>query len=209
MPLLRPCPPLAAALLALALSSAGCTIGPQAGGPDQSAADREARIQAALTKVERAAQLTKDGRKAEALAELEAAVRTYDEFAAAWLNLGAAYMDARRNREALDALERAANLAPTDPRPLHNMGVLWQNQSFLDDAARFFDQALERDPYFRDSLRESIRVDQLRERRDSKTADRIRRALLVETDPVWREFLLRQKQLTDDQVVEPSGSVGR
>ena len=66
----------------------------------------------AVKSVEHAAQLSEAGRREEAAAELEKAVQTAPEFAAARNNLGVQYMYLRRYEQAVAQFEAAARIAP-------------------------------------------------------------------------------------------------
>jgi hypothetical protein len=74
----------------------------------------------------------------------------------------------------------------------------------LDEAARYYSQALERNDRYLPALRKAVEVDQLRDRYDDTTLQRIRRALYLETDPQWKEFLLRQKLKAEQRIVKGS-----
>ncbi|MFO0082068.1 MAG: hypothetical protein ACK55O_05555, partial [Phycisphaerales bacterium] len=67
---------------------------------------------------------------------------------------------------------------------------------------------LARDPNYLPALRNSIRVDDQRDIRTEKQRDRIRAALQLETDPIWREYLQRQKQVVDGRLKESASSLG-
>lgn len=55
---------------------------------------------------------------------------------------GAAYLCLGRSAEALEALERAANLDPRYDEPLANMGVLYRRKGWYDEALAKYDEAL-------------------------------------------------------------------
>ncbi len=121
------------------------------------------------------------------------ALNRYDDFPAAWNNLGVALMQQGEYLDAETAFARAAEQSRTDPRPLFNRGLLWLNRHYPADARRHFNEALQRDPYYLPALRGSIECDiQLRET-TPETLDNIRRALLLEKDTKWLERLETQR----------------
>ena len=66
---------------------------------------------------------------------------------------GVALMYSERTDEARVAFERAAALAPADPHPLLNLGILGERAGQHELAARAFQAALDRDPDSEDALR--------------------------------------------------------
>lgn len=121
------------------------------------------------------------------------ALNRYDDFPAAWNNLGVALMQQGEYLDAETAFARAAEQSRTDPRPLFNRGLLWLNRHYPADARQHFNAALARDPYYLPALRGSIECDiQLRET-NAETLDNIRRALLIEKDAKWLERLESQR----------------
>ncbi len=125
------------------------------------------------------------------------AIERYKDFPQAWFNIGLLYFEKDMALEAANAFTKAAELMPTDPGPKKALGDVWAKQSYYDDASRFYLEALDRNPTYLPALRESIRADHVRDKRTESTAERIKLALELESDPKWRDFLLRQKQLTD------------
>ena len=84
--------------------------------------------------------------------------------------------------------------------------MLWQQRGYMEEASRYYAQALERDENYLPALRESIYVDRHeRNRIDEHIARRIRRAMLLETDPQWLAFFERQKILVEQ---DPASSPG-
>jgi len=125
------------------------------------------------------------------------AIERYRDLPQAWFNIGLLFFEKDMALEASNAFTKAAELMPTDPAAKKALGDVWAKQSYYDDASRFYLEALDRNPTYLPALRESIRADHIRDKRTESTAERIKLALELESDPKWREFLLRQKQLTD------------
>lgn len=123
----------------------------------------------------------------------EDAIGRYDNFPAAWNNLGVALMQQERYLEAEQAFSRAAEQSRNDPRPLYNRGLLWMRRHYPADARKHFNAALERDPYHLPSLRGTIECDIVLRDPSDQTLDNIRRALMLETDSKWLERLESQR----------------
>lgn len=183
-------PALALALLCGVLSA--CATPPAPTMPDPAISVRKAQeIATEAEDLERRGDI--DG----AIIRYRDAIAVYSDFFLAWNNLGRLQLEKNNALDAANSFKTASELAPKDPRPLKNLGDVWAKQSYFEEASRYYNAALERDPNFLPALRESVRMDHLRDNRNEATAARIQRALLQETDPKWREFLLRQKQLAE------------
>lgn len=156
-----------------------------------------------------AQQAEEEGRADEAIRLYREAVTAYRDFPAAWNNLGLLLMNAGDALDAASAFRIAADISPTDPRPMYNLAELWRQRGYLDEAARYYTEALNRDENYLPALREAIFVDRhLRLRTDEIVARRIRRALLLESDPVWRDFFEREKIRVEADPRAASWSVG-
>jgi tetratricopeptide (TPR) repeat protein len=154
-----------------------------------------------------AGMLAKRAEAAEARGNLDEALNLYGQavqlvpsFAAAWNQIGIIHLKRNNGAGAEAAFRQAIENDPRDPRYPFNLGWLWEERSYLDDAAQWYDLALERDPRFLPALRQSVRVDHMRARENERTAERIRTALLLETDPKWREYLQRRREIVEEQV---------
>lgn len=204
-----------AALLVAALSLGACeNNGPKADNvpaPDPQAAELATmnaptrQVLRAQTIVNEARDLERAGRNVEAITKYREAIAVYREFPAAWNNLAVVLAKEKRNLEAAEAFRIAADLAPTDPRPLTNLGDLWFNQGYLEDAGKYYSAALERDSDWLPALRQAVRVDHLRQISDENTSERIRKALLQETDDTWRQYLERRKLQVDQHLRDRTG----
>jgi tetratricopeptide (TPR) repeat protein len=199
----------AVALIIPAIAGIGCTGPSRADRPDITGDDNAAKLRRAQELSIRAQEAERAKRPDEAIALYRQAVGEAPNFSAAWNNLGVLLMKQNQNMEAAGALRRAADLDIRDPRPLANLAALWEQQRYFDDAATFYDQSLARDPNYLPALRNSIRVDDQRDVRSEKQRDRIRTALQLETDPIWREYLQRQKQVVDGRLKDTASSLGR
>jgi tetratricopeptide (TPR) repeat protein len=66
--------------------------------------------------------------------------------AAVWLHAGTAAALAGDERDAIEAWERCADLAPTSAAPLVNLALLHLGRDDVDAARDAIEEALERDP---------------------------------------------------------------
>lgn len=186
------------AALAVAAGLGGCRrYGDPAPAP---AVQQEAINRGKAIELVRAAQrLEYKGYDDEAELKYLEAVRTYRETPAAWNNMGRLLMKRGDNNKAAEAFMIAAEVSPRDPLPYYNLGALWDSLNYLEDASRWYEEALKRDENFQPALRRAILIDQLLNRGDEVTARRIQRAILQETDPWWKDRLQRERaRLTEE-----------
>ncbi|WP_230470046.1 tetratricopeptide repeat protein [Lujinxingia vulgaris] len=64
------------------------------------------------------------------------------------LNIGAAYMFLRAYPQSRQALEKAAELAPDDPRPVHSLGILAFSEEKPDEALDYYNEVRALDPSY-------------------------------------------------------------
>jgi tetratricopeptide (TPR) repeat protein len=180
------------ALLAVLLSGVAA-IGCAASKPQSPAptipTDEDLRKARALAEQAQAAMVK--GEHGRAIQLFNQAIQLRPDLGSAWNNLGLALWDRGTDLDyiqAAEAFRRAADLLPTDERPYHNLGVLYDERGFADEAHRYFNLALERNPNSVDSLRGSVRAAKLLLKSDEEGLARVSRALMIETDPKWREI---------------------
>ena len=191
--------------LSCALAILGLLLGGCAGAHhDMPAPETPEQIAA---QIDRASMLVRDAQRLEvagqdkaAMVKYREAIASYRELPVAWNNLGRLLMKESSNLAAADAFKTASELSPTDPRPLHNLGTLWESLGYLDDAARWYDEALKRDENYLPTLRRIVVVEETRNKPDSTTLDRIRRAMLQEQDPWWISKFRRAKLRFEDLI---------
>src|SRR4051812_419831 len=87
-------------------------------------------------------------RSAEAIAELEVALRMQPEHGIAHYNLANLYLTRNQLDEAQKHYEHAARLLPRDAKVVNNIGIVCERHGQLDAARRQFEQALALDPNF-------------------------------------------------------------
>ncbi len=172
----------------------------------------DVRLRAATEYFEQGNTAYRAKQNAEAIAMYQKAVGTYKDLPYAWNNLGKAVLerDERGDRMyAADCFKMAADLDRTDWRPVANIGSIYHKLGYLEDAAKWYSLALEREPNAEPALLNSILVDQLRSHHAEETATRIRRALLIVTDPEWLEYLKRRKEVVEGKLLESRTSLGQ
>lgn len=111
----------------------------------------------------------------------------------AWNNLGTLLLDRGNYADAVNAFGRASQLVPGDPRPEYNIGIAYQRNGWGEDAFRHFGNAIERDPSHMPSMRGYIRAAEMTGRADNTLLAMIKNATMRETDPEWRDYLMRQR----------------
>lgn len=186
-------------LLACILAAGGCSTGQQPVPSVQ--AQLSGRIERSRELALAAQKAENDGKPEEAIKLYSQAVGEYREYPAAWTNLGRLLEQRGDGIEAAKAYRLAADYAPTSPEPLYNLGALWESRGYAEDAAKYYDQALGRDENYLPALRRSIYLDQhVLMRGGDATALRLRRALLLETDPTWKSFFEREKVRIDNTI---------
>lgn len=136
----------------------------------------------------------------DAIALYRQAIATYRELPSAWNNLGVLLMEQQQYLDAAEAFTTAAELQPTDPRPLYNLGLTWEHAGYLNDAFRYYGDALKRDPRYQPALRGAIRAERLLGRASDETLRRLRIALGQEQDQQWRQWLEMQRPQVEAEV---------
>lgn len=199
-------------LTAMVLYAGGCKSTPRATTPAELGAETPEQIQAQLaraTKLVRQAERTElAGQQTKAIEQYRAAIAEYRELPVAWNNVGRLLMERGENLQAADAFKTASELSPTDPRPLHNLGTLWESLGYYDDAARWYDEALKRDENYLPALRRVVVVEEVRNKPTARTLERIRTALLVERDPFWIDRMRRASMRFDQMVKDAARDSG-
>lgn len=140
-----------------------------------------------------AAEASKTRDRTEAKRLYTEAVSVYRQLPAAWNNLGVLLMQDEQYLQAAEAFASASDLSPADPRPLYNIGLLWDTRGYLRDARAFYVRSLNRDASYLPALRGAIRADTLLNEGSDRTLSWLERALMLETDPQWQKWMRLQK----------------
>ena len=177
-----------------ALGLASCAARPvRTAQPPDSRAEQHAK----------ALDLFGQGQRARGAGNLDRAIECYrmsiannPDLGAVWNNLGLALMDRGTESDFVasgQAFTQAASLLPRDATPYRNLGVLYDTRGFAEDALKHFESALAVNEYDIESLRGATRAGKVLHKSDPAALDRLRRAQMVETDPAWREIILRER----------------
>jgi len=105
-----------------------------------------ARSEEAIKRNNFGADLLKQGRLDEAIAEFQRAVEVDPAYAAAQFNLGYAYQRRDRIDDAIAQYKKALQLEPGNVLGLNNLGVLYDKKGLYDEAIATYEQALRIDP---------------------------------------------------------------
>jgi tetratricopeptide (TPR) repeat protein len=109
-------------------------------------ADVQAKSDEAIRRNNYGAELVKQGRLPEAIAEFQRAVELDPTYVAAQRNLGYAYDRQGKVEEAVAAYRKAIELEPGDMTTRNNLGVLYDKKGMYDEAVGEFEKALQIDP---------------------------------------------------------------
>lgn len=154
-------------------------------------ASQTARKAAAAAQKGNVSQATK--LRQQAIAQYRDALRISSDIPEAWNNLGVLLMEEQDYLAAADAFSFAMDQSPKDPRPCENLGLVYSKTGWSDDALKYYDLALERDPNRLPALRGAIKSAHLLGLGDAKDLARVKRALMLENDDTWRAFFQREK----------------
>jgi len=118
------------------------------------------------------------------------------------IDLSYLYLESGLHAQAQQALIEEAEISPADPRPSHNLGSLYLERGWPDEAARHFRRALERDPNYLPAMRGVVQIADLDRISDPDLLALVRRALMLERDPAWEAYLRRQQLRIEQQLAE-------
>jgi tetratricopeptide (TPR) repeat protein len=173
----------------------------------QAQALEENRLQAERLIAQAQVQIN-NGQIEDAINLYKQSVSLYPQDAFAWYNLGVLCSRQKRFAESAEAWNMATTLDAKDPRAYFALGLQVQELGWLSDASEFYNRALDRDPNYLPALKKSVQVDQLTDSYKDVTLERIRRALLQETDPAWVDYLRRMQLKTQERVARSGGNTG-
>mgnify|MGYP003109470038 CR=1 FL=1 len=184
--------------VAIAIGLAGCASGPKR------AADQ---LREGVDRESIAIRLTEDADRARLAGNTDKAIELYREaldysarFPDTWNNLGLLHLEQGDEAKAINAFVQAGILDPTDPRPPANAGIVYSRIGREAEARRFYQDALKIEPSYLPALRGGLRSAHLLNENEYEDLERVKRALLIENDPQWREFFERQRYLIESRL---------
>lgn len=187
-----------AAGLAL-VAQVGCASNPQNKAATQfrEGLDRD-RIASDLADQADRARLAGDAEKAIAL--YRESLDYSSKFADVWNNLGLLQLEQDEVGKAINSFVQASILDPNDPRPLSNAGIASSRIGWEEDAMKYYHDALAIQPGYLPALRGAIRSADLLGAAQYEDLERVKRALLSETDTKWRTYFERQRFLIESRL---------
>ncbi len=179
---------------AITASISGCASrGPVVAGDDGQRLENATRLWA------QGDALKGEKKFADAATQYRLALEQRDDLGAVWNNLGVCQMESASLQDALASFHRAGELLPADPRPMENIGQVYLRSYSADKASEYFLRALERDPNHLPALRGYAKSIRALARSDERSAEHLRRALLLEKDLAWvRTFELERLRVEQD-----------
>jgi tetratricopeptide (TPR) repeat protein len=133
------------------------------------------------------------------------ALALHPDLGGVWNNLGLSLMHRGLPNDFVDAAQafkQAADNLPTDDRPYQNLGVLYHERGFSDEALRYFALALDRNPNSLDSIRGAVGSAKRLGKSDEAGLARLNRGLMLETDPQWRQIMEFEKLRVQNDLAE-------
>ncbi len=186
-------------VLAAALAgAAGCASTPRR----EPTLPPERQTAAAMEKLREAERAERKGDETLALQLYREAIELDRRLPVAWNDFGTLLLSRGNYLDAVQALRVAADLDPTDPRPLYNIGTAYARAGWAEEALEAYESALRRDPNHLPSLRGAVQSASLLSHADIRTLERTRRALLIERDDQWRTFFERERFRIEGQLRE-------
>lgn len=184
--------PLACVLVGLSSGLTGCSDPWKLESRDTAASPDE-NVRAALDLARQAEQAEAKGKTGDAIDLYKRSLRLNPNVAAVWNNLGVIFIEQEDYMDAVSALQYAADLDQSDPRPVENLGNAYHLSGHDQDAMRYYLESLQRDPNWLPSLRGLARTATRLNATDSSLLGHMNRALMLEKDPRWRELFERER----------------
>jgi tetratricopeptide (TPR) repeat protein len=160
----------------------------------------------AMALVDQAQQARTAGNLDKAIELNQRATQVRDDLGIAWNNLGVCLMEKELNLGAIEALKRASDLLPSDPRPLENIGLLYHNLGWSKDALEYYALALERDPNWLPALRGAVLSQKAELLSNTAGLERAKRGQFIETDPRWKEIFRSEAMRIEQDIAEQNRS---
>jgi tetratricopeptide (TPR) repeat protein len=168
-----------------ALSLCGC-----ASHPDKTVItdDSQVRLGEARQLAAQAQEAQLAGKTDQAIALYQQSLAQTKELGFVQNNLGILLMEQDNYLGAVALFEDAAEVMPESAKPLYNTGLAYSRRGWDEKAMGYFEKALAREPSDRDTLRAAVVSAKRLDRSDDSSMARVRRALMIETDPRWKRL---------------------
>jgi tetratricopeptide (TPR) repeat protein len=189
-----------AVLLSASLLGVGCTSNRKAPLPELPDPAKGRQVAIALFGKAKEAEKREDWSAAEKL--YRQGLSNDDDISGAWNNFGVVLLRQQKYLEAVPAFQRAADLSPRDPTPYENLGLVYHQAGYAEEALKSYEMSLARDPNWLPSLRGATVCVKLLNRSDQDSLDRVRRGLLIEQDAKWRGIFNAQRSRIENDLRE-------
>ncbi len=198
---------LRAGLVALAIGAcglallAGCNSTPRA-----AESSTRGSLDEAMGYAKQAEAAQRKGQFAQAAELNQKALRIRDDLGGVWNDLGVCLIEMEQYMPARDALLRAADLLPTDPRPMENLGLMFTRAGFAEEALRYYVGALERDPNWLPALRGATWSQKELLKSDHAGLERAKLGKFIETDAKWKAIFQSESMRIEQDLAEANKS---
>lgn len=129
-----------------------------------------------------------------------------DDLGGVWNDLGVCLIEMEQYMPAREALLRAADLLPTDPRPMENLGLMFTRAGFAEEALKNYVLALERDPNWLPALRGATWAQKELLKSDHAGLERAKLGKFIETDPQWKAIFQSEAMRIEQDLAESNKS---
>jgi Tfp pilus assembly protein PilF len=192
---------LCAAALTLVFASTGCKSTASKSSDMQSEfAAADVRAREARELFIKADRLRKDGKTSEAVDMYRQSLVLDTSNSAAWHNLGTLLIEQKDYMGAAGALRTAADLAPTDARPLENLGLTYHRAGYDDQALKYYMESLGRDPNWIGSIRGVAMCSYRLNRANEQILEILSRGQMLERDDSWSNMIRRERIRVNEQL---------
>lgn len=203
----RPRRTLGAALACLALAAGGVALlAGCSSTPRQPEAPTLGSLDEAMTYARQAEAAQREGQFAKAAELNQKALRLRDDLGGVWNDLGVCLIEMEQYMPAREALLRAADLLPTDPRPFENLGLMFTRAGFAEEALKNYVRALERDPNWLPALRGATWAQKELLKSDHAGLERAKLGKFIETDPKWKAIFQTEAMRIEQDLAEANKS---
>lgn len=195
---------LAGAACATSLALMACASGSGGEAPTDYEARRAEAVRLAQAGVEAQAQ----AKHKEAIGLYTQSLSMMPDLPGVRTNLAVSLMKQGDAGQAVQLLQAETELSPSDPRPLINLGWIYLERQWADQATTYFARALDLSPNDLTALRGYCECAARRDLTDETTLEIVRRAIMVERDPQrleqmqWLRLRVEAKTNEDDQEKE-------